>query len=413
MYKKAAACTCPWQALSLLVGILLAGMPWTVPARAGQTYPYEAVIKNSTTVRCGPDLSYYPCQTLMAGSQVEVHAVTENGFLAIKPPRGSSSWVNATGLAVSNRSLGRVTRSGTVSWIGSQVKDPLDHNWQIQLRQGAQLRLLGKRTMQIHSDLPTATYYQIVPPASEFRWIPLADIAANPVAESRPGGTRWIDSHVQPASATIPVRQANATGPVSTEGWRSRHTQQAARVAALDDDIRSTGIWPGESVQQLRAQASQQIMLLDTRLSQLMASGSAPRDIDAVRTSLRQLVQQGLGPPLRQRVNILLKRIDQYQQVQQGKVLDSGATGSAETSIYDTAGWLMKVHTSDQPAPPYAILDDNGQVLEFVSPAPGLNLHRYLKKRVGIFGYQSYLADLKTPHITVYRIVDLARHGRR
>ena len=59
-------------------------------------------------------------------------------------------------------------------------------------------------------------------------------------------------------------------------------------------------------------------------------------------------------------------------------------------------------------APPYAILDDNGQVLEFVSPAPGLNLHRYLKKRVGVFGYQSYLPSLKTPHITVYRIVDLA-----
>ena len=73
----------------------------------------------------------------------------------------------------------------------------------------------------------------------------------------------------------------------------------------------------------------------------------------------------------------------------------------------------MKVHAADQPAPPYAILDDNGQVLEFVSPAPGLNLHRYIKKRVGIFGYQSYLADLKTPHITVYRIVDLARHERR
>jgi len=413
MYKKPPPRACPWQVLSLLTGSLLAGMLLPVPARAGQTYPYEAVTKNSTTVRCGPDLSYYPCQTLMAGSQVEVHAVTENGFLAIKPPRGSSSWVDAADLAVSNRSLGRVTMSGTVSWIGSQVKDPQDHNWQIQLQQGDQLRLLGKRTIQIHSDLPPATYYQIVPPASEFRWIPLADITTSPMAQSRPAGTRWINSHVQPASATVPVRQANATGPVSAEGWRSRHTQRAPRVATLDGDTRSAGSWPGEPGQQMLTQASRQIMLLDTRLSQLMASGSEPREIDAVGTSLRQLVQQGLSRPLRQRVDILLKRIDQYQQVQQGQVLDPGSTGSAETSIYDAAGWLMKVHTADQPAPPYAILDDNGQVLEFVSPAPGLNLHRYLKKRVGIFGYQSYLADLKTPHITVYRIVDLARHERR
>ena len=70
----------------------------------------------------------------------------------------------------------------------------------------------------------------------------------------------------------------------------------------------------------------------------------------------------------------------------------------------------LKTFSQQLHPPNRQILDDNGRVLEFVSPAPGLNLHRYLKKRVGIFGYQSYLPSLKTPHITVYRIVDLARH---
>jgi hypothetical protein len=413
MHTAVTPFTNPWQVIRQLAGILLVAWLCTVPASAGQTYPYQAIIKNSTTVRCGPGESYYACLELTAGSKVEVHALTENGFLAIRPPRGSSSWVDAADLVATDRSLGRVTRSGTVSWIGSQLRDPRDHNWQVQLQQGDPLRLLEKRAMQIHSDLPPATYYQVAPPAGEFRWIPAADVATSPVAVSPPASTRWVDSTIQPASALMPVRQASTTAPLSAEGWRSRHTQRAPRVAALESETRLAGLWPGEPGEQPPAQASQRIMLLDTRLSQLMAGESEPWEFEALRTSLRQLLQQGLGQPFRQRVDILLKRIDQYQQVQQGKLLDPDSTRSLDTSIYDVAGWLMKVHASDQPAPPYAILDDNGRVLEFVSPAPGLNLHRYLKKRVGIFGYQSYLASLKTPHITVYRIVDLARHEPR
>ena len=393
--------------LGYLAGVLIVFTPWAVPLRAGQNYPYNATIKNSTTVRCGPDDAYYPCQKLPAGSAVEVHAITENGFLAIRPPAGSSSWVDAADLSIDNSTVGHVIRRGTVSWIGSQLTHPQNHNWQIQLQQGEQLRLLEKRTMQIHSDLPSATYYRVTPPANEFRWIPATDVATSSVAQA--GGTRWIDSEVRPASAAVPVPKENVTAPIQSKGWRNRHGQKAPRVAALDGSPDPVEL-PRTMGQQLRAQASQQIVLLDTELSELMAGRSEARHIEVLNSSLQQLLLQGLDQPLRQRVEVLLDRIDKYRQVQQGQLLEPGAQKSAETAIYDAAGWLMKVHTSTQRAPPYAILDDNGRVLEFVSPAPGLNLHRYLKKRVGIFGYQSYLPSLKTPHITVYRIVDLARH---
>ena len=79
---------------------------------------------------------------------------------------------------------------------------------------------------------------------------------------------------------------------------------------------------------------------------------------------------------------------------------------------YDGSGWLVPVHSTRQTAPPYALLDSEGNVLQYVSPAPGMNLHRYLRKQVGIYGQRGYLQSLQKPHVTAERIVDLNRHFR-
>ena len=79
---------------------------------------------------------------------------------------------------------------------------------------------------------------------------------------------------------------------------------------------------------------------------------------------------------------------------------------------FDGSGWLMPVHSSNQAAPPYALLNDEGFVLQYVTPAPGLNLRRYLKKEVGVIGQQSYLPALHTSHLTAHRVVMLDRHRR-
>jgi hypothetical protein len=79
---------------------------------------------------------------------------------------------------------------------------------------------------------------------------------------------------------------------------------------------------------------------------------------------------------------------------------------------YDGSGWLVPVHSTKQTAPPYALLDAEGDVLQYVSPTPGLNLHRYVRKQVGIFGHRGYQQSLKKPHLTAERVVDLRRHLR-
>jgi len=79
---------------------------------------------------------------------------------------------------------------------------------------------------------------------------------------------------------------------------------------------------------------------------------------------------------------------------------------------FDGRGWLLPVHSKKRESPPYALLDDAGKILQFVTPAPGLNLHRYLRRRVGIVGQKAPTSFLDKPQLTAHRVVDLARHRR-
>jgi len=88
------------------------------------------------------------------------------------------------------------------------------------------------------------------------------------------------------------------------------------------------------------------------------------------------------------------------------------AAKTANDVQYDGSGWLVPVHSATGTAPPFALLDAQGEVLGYVSPTPGLNLQRYVRKQVGIFGQRGYVPSLNKPHVTAERIVDLDRHLR-
>ena len=65
----------------------------------------------------------------------------------------------------------------------------------------------------------------------------------------------------------------------------------------------------------------------------------------------------------------------------------------------------MPVHSTKRVAPPFALLDDDGRVQAYVTPAPGLNLRRYTKKYVGIVGEKAYVASLRATHVSAQRVV--------
>jgi hypothetical protein len=88
------------------------------------------------------------------------------------------------------------------------------------------------------------------------------------------------------------------------------------------------------------------------------------------------------------------------------------ASPGTDKSIYDGTGWLMPVVTHRRDVPRYALTDKDGRILQFVTPQPGVNLHRYERQEVGVIGNRGFLPGLGTPHLTAQRVVVLQRHRR-
>lgn len=84
---------------------------------------------------------------------------------------------------------------------------------------------------------------------------------------------------------------------------------------------------------------------------------------------------------------------------------------TVEEVRYDAQGWLKEVvsRQANRPPAPYAVVDAQGRPVCFVSPAPGLNLHRYLNRQVGLFGRRGWLTELQKPHLVAERVVELDR----
>ena len=73
-------------------------------------------------------------------------------------------------------------------------------------------------------------------------------------------------------------------------------------------------------------------------------------------------------------------------------------------SRFDGVGRLAPVVTQKTGGPQYALLDQKGAVLSFVTPAPGVNLKPFVDKHVGVNGQRGYLTDLQRQHVSVQRI---------
>jgi hypothetical protein len=141
----------------------------------------------------------------------------------------------------------------------------------------------------------------------------------------------------------------------------------------------------------------------------------------AIRSRALQLVERSPTAADRGQARLLLDKINQFEDAfavaGQGPLgaaaaATETAAGSPYAPRYDAKGWLKPVVSRNKPAAPYAIVDEDGKPLCFVTPSPGLNIARYANKEVGLFGKRGYIESLKTPHVVAERVIDLERHVR-
>jgi len=76
-----------------------------------------------------------------------------------------------------------------------------------------------------------------------------------------------------------------------------------------------------------------------------------------------------------------------------------------DNSQFDATGWLNELKQARGTDPStYVLQDASGKIIYHVTPMPGLNLSRYLKKRVGVKGQLGFNQKLNLRHVTIERV---------
>jgi len=86
---------------------------------------------------------------------------------------------------------------------------------------------------------------------------------------------------------------------------------------------------------------------------------------------------------------------------------------SVDQPLYDAVGLLKPVASKRAKAPQYALVDDNGEVVSFVTPTPDLNLKAYLGRRIGVHGKRGFMPEYRRAHVTAERISPIVDQIRR
>jgi hypothetical protein len=89
-----------------------------------------------------------------------------------------------------------------------------------------------------------------------------------------------------------------------------------------------------------------------------------------------------------------------------GALPDTGHS-TPDTSKYDATGILRPVVSKRPGAPQFALVDDRGQVISFVTSTPDINLQPYVGRRVGVVGNRGYIPEFQRANVTAKRVQPL------
>lgn len=494
-------------------------------------FPYQAIVlHDDAAVSSGPGQAYYATEKLGQGDVVEVHREDPGGWCAIRPVEGSFSLVPESTLEIVDSGVGRVLEDGTQAWVGTKLGVVDKPMWQIKLQKDEIVEVLGQVSWpdpEGHSTI----WYQISPPAGEFRWIRMSDIqlpvdvaggdqmgpgagsqrpTSNPPSlvrslneiefgQSLSNSNRLL---LNGLSAQNPIQQATMQidqpdtsekiddSSMINQGWRTAtrsvngglnggasfqrgpgsgvasdgsysdmtveefrnqpgfslepggviDDSQAIRIASADSGVpglaRNLGAarspWGG-SGNAGAATPSRSIGALELQLTnEMLKSDPSQWRLQDLEIAAKAVYRTTLNPDERRLAEQYLDKVNNCKRIQTGfqgganpaatftsrpptAPVGSGVAanpnlGTELGTTYDAHGWLTElVRNGGTTRSEYALQDENGNITHHVAPAPGMNLRRYLKSRVGVIGKRGYHSELKLDHVTAHRIIELEK----
>ena len=403
----------------------------------------------------GPGENYYPTDTLAQGDVVEVYRENAGGWLGIRPPEDSFSWVFARHVKRLDNGLAEVEKDDVPSRIGSRVSDQRNAV-QIRLKKGEVVEIIGEQSID------GETWYKIAPPAGEFRWIQSRHFAQadraprgepstdepQPVEQSLPPIVTVATTTESAAPGATPVVQATESQPAAQQKWRAAPadampTEVVAPTLATDSADSKTPTPASDTAAATTSQSSpsnapspqptaplgdelaRRLTGVELQLSRIVAEPPATWQIDPLAREVEQLLAQAKTADERQAVQSTLAKIDRFTAI--GRRYRGAPTGTVATPPgqppitpiadsqqpatdnlgYDAVGILRPVVSKRTGAPQFALLNERGQVVSFVTPSPDVNLQPYVGHRIGVTGSRGYIPEFQRAHVTAGRVAPL------
>ena len=400
--------------------------------------PYTAVITmDGATVHSGPDNEFYPVLQLRSGDQVEIYFERDE-WCAIRPPVGSFSWVSAKYITVGAGNVGTVLANGLASRIGSDYSDDCE-TVQVTLKKGESVFILERREQPENSASPV--WLKIAPPNGEFRWIHKSAFSNKEPGTAYPNiqQVRYdanpkefmiseipkLPKNTEPVQST-PIPKVASAHPFST-------TRRSSSVPTVADPFqRAFNELQREShVVMTRPTDDEVFVVLIQRAQELHQI--APTDSDLERTyhlleslqrtrAVRQELVRRRPPALSKdkepgTVSSVAPQtiIPAYTptSAQSGTLFLSGGESPAflragvNVGGYDIVGRLGEFDPLPKGHPPYAVVDEKGQIICLITPSANLDLPSFVGQFVGINGILSYYekpGKLRSRHLTAQNI---------
>jgi hypothetical protein len=175
---------------------------------------------------------------------------------------------------------------------------------------------------------------------------------------------------------------------------------------------------------------SRQLTSVEMRLSRIVAEPPATWQIEPLAREAEQLLAQAQTVDERRAVQSTLAKIDRFAAIgrryrqagiavgtqplalsQSNASSQQPAAGSrqptADSQNYDAVGILRPVVSKRAGAPQFALVNERGQVVSFVTPSPDVNLQPYVGHRIGVTGSRGYIPEFQRAHVTAGRVAPL------
>jgi uncharacterized protein YgiM (DUF1202 family) len=196
---------------------------------------------------------------------------------------------------------------------------------------------------------------------------------------------------------------------------------------------------------------SQRVQELQLRLSQVIVKPKEEWQFQQLQTEATEMLEQTDSVTEREHIRNLLDRIAKFQQVQlavpsqtsqntdaakdnkpAGNLTEAsdkvrelvqsdlgnkdpfeGKTVDPEGPRYDAVGRLKPVVSQSDDSPRFALVDDRGEVVSFVTPTPDLNLRPYVGMLIGVNGSRGFMPEYRKAHVTAGRVMPIEDRIRR